>query len=155
LPGECGDASTRLMRANSGVPGGVTFVQFAPPSRVTCTRPSSEPTQIVPASWYDGAMVKITAYVSTPVWSFVMGPPDGPIVFGSCRVRSGLMRSQVWPSFVVFHRCCEPTYSTFGPVREYTIGNVHWKRSRISDDEWPIGFSGHTLTARRCPVARS
>ena len=34
-------------------------------------------------------MAKTVAYVSTPVWSLVMGPPDAPIVDGSWRVRSG------------------------------------------------------------------
>ena len=80
----------------------------------------------------DGAIVNTVAYVSTPVWSSVMGPPDGPIVDGSCRVRSGLIRSQLCPSFVVFQTCCEPTYSTRGSVGENTMGNVHWKRSVMS-----------------------
>ncbi len=36
----------RLMRVKSGNPAGVTFCQFFPPSRVTCTTPSSDPAQI-------------------------------------------------------------------------------------------------------------
>ena len=48
----------------------------------------------------DGAMAKMVAYVSTPVWSRVMGPPEGPMVDGSARVRSGLTTSQVAPSSV-------------------------------------------------------
>src|SRR5262245_46824835 len=124
-----------LMRANSGRSFGVTFVQVFPPSRVSCTYPSSLPVQITFASCCDGAIVKIVAYVSTPVWSFVIGPPDGPSVFGSCRVRSGLILVQLFPSVVLAQRCCEPTYSVFGPFREYTIGNVHWKRSLMSPDE--------------------
>ena len=59
VPASCGDASIRLMRANSGMPGGVTFVQFLPPSRVMYTTPSSEPVQMVSASLREGAMVKI------------------------------------------------------------------------------------------------
>src|ERR1041385_7824459 len=97
------------MRAKSGRPGGVTVFQFAPPSRVTATTPSSDPVQMTLPSFGDGAIVKTVAYVSTPVLSFVIGPPDDPIVFGSCRVRSGLIFVQLWPSFVDFHTCCEPT----------------------------------------------
>ncbi len=97
----------RLILVCSGRSGGVTSVQLPPPSRVTWTRPSSEPAQITFGSWYDGASVKIVAYVSTPVWSFVMGPPDGPVVSGSARVRSGLIRSQLWPSLSVRQTCCE------------------------------------------------
>ena len=74
------------------------------------------------------------AYVSTPVLSFVIGPPDAPIVFGSWRVRSGLILVQLCPSFVDFHTCWDPTYSVDGSVGAITIGNVHWKRSAISAD---------------------
>jgi hypothetical protein len=34
----------------------VTFVQFLPPSRVSCTRPSLVPTQMSPACFGDSAM---------------------------------------------------------------------------------------------------
>jgi len=78
-----GDASISEIRLNSGKSGGVMFVQFFPASLVTCARPSSDPTQMVLASRRDGATVKIVGYVSTPVWSNAIGPPDGPIVFGS------------------------------------------------------------------------
>jgi len=40
---------------------------------------------------FDGAIAKITPYTSGPFMSLVIGPPDGPIVFGSWRVRSPLM----------------------------------------------------------------
>ena len=56
---------------------------------------------------FDGPTAKITAYTSGPFMSRVIGPPDGPIVFGSCFVRSGLIFSQLCPPFVVFHRCCD------------------------------------------------
>jgi hypothetical protein len=46
--------------------GGVTSAQDFPASRVTCTRPSSEPTQMVPRSWRDGAIAKIVAKNSGP-----------------------------------------------------------------------------------------
>ena len=114
LPGVLGDASMVLMRTKSGASRGVTSSQPAPPSRVTCTSPSSDPTQITSASWYEGAMAKTVAYVSTPVWSLVSGPPDGPIVDGSARVKSGLICSQDAPSLVVFQTFCVPVYRTSG-----------------------------------------
>src|SRR4051812_18698396 len=97
------------MRANSSSPCGVTVFQFDPPSRVTETTPSSDPAQMTLPSFGDGAIVNTVAYVSTPVLSFVIIPPDDPIVFGSCRVKSGLIFWKLWPSFVDFHTCCEPT----------------------------------------------
>ena len=46
---------------HSGKPGiaAVTFVQVLPPSRVTCTRPSSLPAQIRPFCFGDSAMAKM------------------------------------------------------------------------------------------------
>ena len=70
---------------------GVTFVHDTPPLRVTCTVPSSVPAQITPFVTGDSAIANTVPYVSTPVWSFVIGPPDGPSVRGSLRDRSGLM----------------------------------------------------------------
>ena len=49
------------MRAKSAMPFGVTFFQLAPPLRVTCTYPSSEPAQMTPPSFGDGAIVKTVA----------------------------------------------------------------------------------------------
>src|SRR5437867_9961000 len=103
------------------------------------------------ASRADGAMLNTVAYVSTPVLSSVIGPPEAPMVFGSWRVRSGLIFVQLCPSFVDFQTCCEPTYRTgteVGPALKppisvpdsgaRTIGNVHWKRSTMSADAYPI-----------------
>jgi hypothetical protein len=78
----------------------VTLVQLPPPSRVTCTRPSSEPVQMVPFSFGDSAMVNTVPTYSTLVWSLVMGPPEGPSVLGSFRVRSGEITVQLEPSSV-------------------------------------------------------
>ena len=61
MPASCGDASMRLMRVNAGRPPGVTFVQFLPPSRVTCTRPSSDPAQMTLPFTADGASVNTVA----------------------------------------------------------------------------------------------
>ena len=48
-----------LTSAPSGRSFGVTFCHVLPPSRVTCTRPSSVPTQISCESLGLGATVKI------------------------------------------------------------------------------------------------
>src|SRR5580698_2109551 len=91
--------------------------------------PSSEPVQMVCASLLEGAMVKIVPKISGPFWSFVIGPPESPSVFGSARVRSGLIFSQFCPSLVVFHKCCDDVYRIFGSTGENTIGKVHCQRS--------------------------
>ena len=56
----CGETSIELIWMRSGRPFGVTFAQFFPPSRVSWTRPSSVPAQIVPASCGDSARAKMT-----------------------------------------------------------------------------------------------
>src|ERR1035437_300503 len=103
-----------LMSANSGMSGGVTFCHVLPLSCDTWTHPSSDPAQSTPAFAGDSAKAKIVAYHSGPYASRVIGPQyscvsgcvyDGVCssVFGSARVRSGLMICQLCPSFVV--RC--------------------------------------------------
>ena len=56
-----GDASMEFTCIHSGMPFGVTFSQCLPPSCVTCTKPSSVPTQSNPFLRGDSAMVKITS----------------------------------------------------------------------------------------------
>ncbi len=94
----------------------------------------------------------MVAYVSTPVWSLVIGPPEAPIVLGSCRVRSSLIRSQLWPPLCVRQTRCVPVYRRSGSWWSKTIGYVHCERSSISTDDHPIGLSGQTLTVRSSPV---
>src|SRR5262245_35940797 len=101
------DASIWLTRPKSGMSFGVTFAQLLPPSRVTCTIPSSDPAQMMLTSFLPGPIAKTVPYTSGAFMSFVIGPPEGPIVFGSCRVSSGLILSQLWPPFVVFQTCCD------------------------------------------------
>src|SRR6516162_6412608 len=95
------DGSTMLNFASLPRLGGVTLVHVAPASFVTCKSPSSEPAHITPAFAYDSARVNTVAYHSVPVMSYVTGPPDGPIVDGSCNVRSGEIAFHVCPSSVV------------------------------------------------------
>src|ERR1700683_2057319 len=104
------------------MPGGVTLVQFLPASRGISTSPSSEPVQITPGSFLEGAMVKIVANTSGPFMSCVIGPPESPRVAGSCLVRSPLIFVQLWPSFVVFHKCCDDVYRMCGSKLSKTIG---------------------------------
>ena len=61
VPASCGDASMIEISAHSGRSFGVTSVQCAPPSRVTCTSPSSEPAHSTFESFGDGANAKIVA----------------------------------------------------------------------------------------------
>ena len=84
---------------------------------------------MVPRSRGEGAIVKIVANTSGPFMSPVIGPPERPGVFGSARVRSGLICVQLWPSSVVFHKCCDEMYIVFGSSGLKTIGNVHCQRS--------------------------
>ena len=57
----------------------------------------------------DATGVVIERYSYDPWGQPVIEPPDGPMVFGSCRVRSGLIFCQLKPSLVVTHKCCDPT----------------------------------------------
>src|SRR5262245_27298072 len=95
-------------RAQCGRPGGVTVSQVWPPFLVTETSPSSDPAQMTPFSTGDSAMVNTVARYSTLVWSLVMGPPEGPNVIGSWRVRSGLIGAQLPPSSVDLNTTLDP-----------------------------------------------
>src|SRR6185436_6486117 len=107
VPASNADASIWLTRPKSGMSFGVTFVHVLPPSRVTCTSPSSDPAQMTLTSVLPGASENTVAYISGLFMSWVIGPPDSCIVFGSWRVRSPLILSHVCPPLVVFHTCCE------------------------------------------------
>src|SRR4051812_35160093 len=127
-------ASMMLTRPRSGMSLGVTLAQVFPPSLVTLMMPSSEPAQRTFVVRLDGASAKTVAYTSGPFMSRVIGPPDGPIVFGSWRVRSGLMRSQLWPPLVVLNTCCDDAYSVLPSTGEKTMGYVHCQRSLSTAD---------------------
>src|SRR2546422_10243480 len=59
VPASCGEASMELIWIHSGMSLGVTFCQVLPASRVTWTRPSSEPVQITPLVTGDSIRVKM------------------------------------------------------------------------------------------------
>src|SRR6185503_5045833 len=101
-------AGTPLMLAS-------TLVQFAPPSRVTCTRPSSVPAQTTPRSIGLGASAMIVVKFSAPVTSKVRPP-----LFACCchsflfEVRSGLMVVHDSPRFADLCTNWLPKYTPFG-----------------------------------------
>src|SRR5205814_2042812 len=71
-----------------------TSLHVLPPSRVTCTRPSSVPTHITLESVGARFTVRIVLYVSAPEMSYSMGPPLVTCFALSFRVRSGLRAVQ-------------------------------------------------------------
>src|SRR5579875_590536 len=81
-----------------GISGGRTSLQFAPASVLTCTSPSSEPTQITLSVSGETAIEEIVSNISSPVTSALIGPPGRPCLLLSLRVRSGLITFQCWPS---------------------------------------------------------
>ena len=87
---------------HTGMPGrlAVTFVQFFPPSRVTCTTPSFVPAHSSPALSGDSAIANTTSPYSTPMLSGV-SPPEICCLLLSFSVRSGLITCQLLPPSVV------------------------------------------------------
>ena len=61
VPASNVDASIWLTRPRSGISFGVTFVHDLPPSRVTCTTPSSEPVHNTFTSVLPGASANTVA----------------------------------------------------------------------------------------------
>src|SRR5437016_3503104 len=98
-----------------------TFVHVLPPSRVTCTFPSSVPTQIRFGSIVDGAIARIVQWNSAAVLSTTIGPPDDFCLLLSLVDRSGLMTSHDWPWLVDLKSTLPPKY-TVCPSGPRTIG---------------------------------
>ena len=59
LPGSWGESSIMFTVADSGIPSGVIFSQFVPPSCEMCTRPSSVPAHSSPALCGDSSSANI------------------------------------------------------------------------------------------------
>ena len=85
----------------------------------------------------------------------VIGPPEGPNVLGSFRVRSGLIGAKLEPSSVDLKTTLDPTYMVLGSWGDSTMGKVHCIRYLASTAEWPIGLSGQGLISRVSPLLRS
>ena len=91
----------------AGTPAGsFGFVHVVPPSRETCTFPSSVPTQTTPAFTGDSAMVVMVPKCTTPSlresMSLACLPKMVILSRSALFVRSGLTTVQVSP------RSCEP-----------------------------------------------
>src|SRR3982751_3972130 len=104
-----------------------TLVQVFPPSRVTCTLPSSVPTQITLGSTIDGAMVRMVQWNSAAVLSVTIGSPEDFCLFLSLVVRSGLMISHDCPWLVDLKTTSPPKY-TVVPSAPSAIGEFQLKR---------------------------
>src|SRR5436305_12414316 len=106
----------------------VTFDQVWPPSRVSCTRPSSVPTQMVFASSGEIAKERIVSKGPAPLRSSSTGPPLLNCLLLSLRVRSGLMGFQCAPLSVDLNNTLPPRYTSFGSEDETAIGVVQLNR---------------------------
>src|SRR5215467_3486771 len=98
-----------LTQVFGGRPG-IFFTRLAqvfPPSRVSCTLPSSVPAQITLESLGDSLMAKTVSYFSASELSIVT-PPDSSCLShsGFLVVKSGEMRSQDSPWLVERKRNC-------------------------------------------------
>src|SRR5262245_32976102 len=87
---------------------GATFRHVLPPSRVTCTLPSSVPAQITLASRGLSAMEMMVQWNSARVLSFEMSPPLAICLDFSLVERSGLMIVHVSPRSVVLKSTLPP-----------------------------------------------
>src|SRR5215831_10516453 len=123
------------MRPHWGRPlmAAVTFVQFLPPSRVTCTRPSSVPTQMVLGSTGESDMDRIAPTVSAPLRSSQIGPPLESCLVLSLRVKSGLTGVKWVPPSVEWNSTLPPKYTSLGSLAETAMGEVQLKRYLRSD----------------------
>src|SRR3954464_4355909 len=111
VAGSCRLASIQLTQDALGNPVTLptTLFQVLPASRVSCTLPSSVPTQIVFGSLGDSAIEKMVVCISADELSTVT-PPDCSCfcLSGSLVVRSGEMRSQLSPRSRDRNRNCAP-----------------------------------------------
>src|SRR6185503_20612173 len=108
VPATTGDGAIVSTRPNDGSPGGVTFDQCLPPSRVSWTRPSSVPTQISPLRSVEPSMSRIVSLYSAPETSWTIGPPVGFWCDLSLTVRSGEIVFQLMPRSVDWNTTLAP-----------------------------------------------
>ncbi len=115
------------MRPSASRPGIDTLVQCAPPSRVSCTTPSSVATQICLAATGEGATASSVPNVSAPVTSSV-SPPVRPWRSLRLRVRSGLIGAQCRPASVLRNSTLPPAYTARASCGSNAIGVSQLKR---------------------------
>ena len=147
-PRRSAPASMIEMRVQSPMLFGVTFFHVTPPSRVRWMSPSSDPAQISPFTSGDSASAKITPYVSTPVWSFVIGPPEAPSVFGSLRASGGLMMRSSVPRSASTKSWLPPTYIVCRIVRR-----EHDRERPLEPVPDVLGRHSHRVVRPRIHVA--
>ena len=159
MPASNGEMPIWLIRPPSpfGRPGmrGATLVHVFPPSRVTCTLPSSVPTQRTFVSVGAMLTVRMVLYVSAPEMSYSIGPPLVTCLVLSLRVRSGLIAAQCWPPSLVLKTTFAPRNTSSALAGETVMGDVQLKRYWRS-----AGFISFTLERygrmkRVRPVRRS
>src|SRR2546422_7310278 len=124
-----------------------TSVQCAPPSVVTFTRPSFDPTQSTPARIGDSASANKVAPSNVYRLS-VVTPPELCWCVVSLRVRSGLITCQLAPPSVVTCTTWLPTYTFVWSWGEIAMGNVQFQRYLRSAGRQPYPAPGHTRTVR-------
>src|SRR2546421_9972715 len=124
VPAANGDGSTHTTVPQSGRSGmfAVTFVHVLASSRLTWTNPSSLPAQSRPFCLGDSARAKTVQYVSAPVLSPVIGPPDHCCFCLSLRVRSSETFSHVCPPSRVRKTKLPPWYTVFGSWTDARTG---------------------------------
>ena len=125
-----------------GMSRGVTSVHDVPPSRVTCTRPSSLPVHRMEAFDGSSASEKMVLNISTPVWSPLIGPPAMPCVDLSLVVRSGLITVHDMPPSRLRCTTCDAWNTVLRSWRDTRIGATHWKRYFSSDAFCPTCCCG-------------
>ena len=120
-----GSVSTQFHIIHLPAAGGVTLSQFFPPSLLTCINPSSLPVHNKSFSSADSVAVKMVQYTSTPVLSFVMGPPLLRCLILSLVVKSPLSAVQDAPSFSVANNKLPPAYNFLGLCGLKKMGKFH------------------------------
>src|SRR6185437_4544809 len=133
---------------------GVTSVQCAPASRVTCTLPSLDPAQMSPRVTGDSAIANSVQQYSTPRLSSVR-PPELCILAVSAVVKSGLITLHVWPPAVVRCTYWLPTWTVLWSQGERAIGCVQFQRYLALSAGPSSARSGHGSTEWDCLDLRS
>src|SRR6266702_5083493 len=131
------------------------LIQVFPPSRVTCTSPSSVPAQITFVSVGARVIVRMVLYVSAPEMSYSIGPPLVTCFALSFRVRSGLIAVQCSPPSVVLKTTFPPKYTTFASVGDTAIGDVQLNRYFRSAGFISLTPDRYGRTERVIPVLKS
>src|SRR5690349_20443070 len=124
--------STDVTHAFLGRPAmwATTLVQVFPPSLESWRLPSSVPTQMTLPFFGDSAMEKIVVCISADELSTVTPPDCSCFCFsGSLVVRSGEIRSQVWPKSRERNKNWAPIYIVPFSLGESAIGVFQLKRS--------------------------